>query len=105
MVPPPASRRQRNDALHLENGEGERKRKDGRIKVSAIFVIRLHTKCTTALPSINDVSREMRGVWPNSELRKGGCVDLLMTRGGGPNFQIFADVIYELPLHSKNVNA
>ena len=35
-------------------------------------------------PFTNDVSREGEGGgWPISDERKGGCVDLVLTRGGG----------------------
>ena len=40
-------------------------------------------------PFTNDVSRKGEGGgWSISDERKGGCVDLVMTRGGGgPNYQ------------------
>jgi len=52
-------------------------------------------------PFTNDVSREGEGGgWPISDERKGGCVDLVLTRGreGVQNPQNLADVICERPL-------
>ena len=58
-------------------------------------------------PFTNDVSREGEGGgWPISDERKGGCVDLVLTRGreGVQNPENLADVICERPqsqVHSK----
>ena len=52
-------------------------------------------------PFTNDVSREGEGGgWPISDERKGGCVDLVLTRGreGVQNPENLADVICERPL-------
>ena len=50
-------------------------------------------------PFTNDVSREGEGGgWPISDERKGGCVDLVLTRGGVKNPENLADVICERPL-------
>ena len=51
-------------------------------------------------PFTNDVSREGEGGgWPISDERKGGCVDLVLTRGreGVQNPENLADVICERP--------
>ena len=51
-------------------------------------------------PFTNDVSREGEGGgWPISDERKGGCVDLVLTRGreGVQNPENLADVIYVWP--------
>ena len=55
-------------------------------------------------PFTNDISREGEaGGWLISDERKGGCVDLVLTRGGGgPNPENLADVIYERPLNGLN---
>ena len=53
-------------------------------------------------PFTNDVSREGEGGgWPISDERKGGCVDLVLTRGreGVQNPENLADVICERPLN------
>ena len=52
-------------------------------------------------PFTNDVSREGEGGgWPISDERKGGCVDLVLTRGreGVQNPKNLAYVICERPL-------
>ena len=53
-------------------------------------------------PFTNDVRREGEGGgWPISDQRKGGCVDLVLTRGreGVQNPDNLADVICERPLN------
>ena len=51
-------------------------------------------------PFTNDVSREGEGGgWPISDERKGGCMNLVLTRGEGvQNPKNLADVICEQPL-------
>ena len=52
-------------------------------------------------PFTNDVSKEGEGGgWPISDERRGGCVDLVLTRGreGVKNPENLADVICERPL-------
>ena len=56
-------------------------------------------------PFTNDVSKEGEGGgWPISDERRGGCVDLVLTRGreGVKNPENLADVICERPPSQHN---
>ena len=43
------------------------------------------------------------GDWPKSDHKKGGCVNLVLTKGGIKNPNNVVDIICELPLRAKIV--
>ena len=43
------------------------------------------------------------GGWPNSDHKKGGCMDLMLTWGGVKKPNNVVDIICELPLRAKIV--
>ena len=45
----------------------------------------------------------VNGGWPKSDHKKGGCVNLVLTKGGIKNPNNVVDIICELPLRAKIV--